>query len=191
MNEARPGLIVLDVGHAGKPQRPNDRGVIRGDLVEVELTWRYVLAADHELRRQGFQVLLGGSGSYESRWAQADALGALAYIQCHVNAGGGDRGEVFYDYRSTAGRALATAVATELAEAMPWPVRALRCHPDDDGEPRDEDYGEAFSCIAGVRAVALVLEPYFIDGPQTAHFITHLDAVGTALARGIAAWRPS
>ena len=189
MTTTEPALIYLDVGHRGKPQRLGDRGVVHGDLVEADLATRYALAADAELRRLGHDVVIGGVGRYEDRWAQADALGAIVYAQLHVNAGGGDRGEVFYDYRSIRrGAALAARVALALDAAVPWSVWTRRCKPDDDGEVRDEDYQEAFGCIAGVKAVARLWEPYFIDGPRVDDFVERLDVVGVALAQGIACW---
>jgi hypothetical protein len=54
--------------------------------------------------------------------------------------------------------------------------------------PRDADYSEAFGTIAGVRAVALCLEPYFLDGPRRGEFLARLDEVGAAVARGIDGW---
>jgi N-acetylmuramoyl-L-alanine amidase len=187
-------LVYADIGHQNKPQRINDRGVVRGSLVEVELATRYVRVLDRELRRLGHTCIVGGVGRYEDRWAQADALGASVYLQAHVNAGGGDRGEIFYDYRSRGrGSILAQQIAEEVGARVPWPVVAKNCHPDDDGEPRDEDYGEAFGCIKGVRAVAVLTESYFIDGPQVGWFASDagLEAVGVGIAQGLARWSAS
>ncbi len=58
---------------------------------------------------------------------------------------------------------------------------------DTNGVPRDADSSEAFGTIAGVRAVALCLEPYFLDGPRR-EFLARLDEVGAATARGIDGW---
>jgi len=184
-------LVFADIGHQNKPARLNDRGVVRGDLVEVELANRYVRVLDRELRRLGHTCIVGGVGSYEERWAMADRLGADIYLQAHVNAGGGDRGEIFWDYRSRGrGSVLAERIAEEMVKLVPWPVRAHRCHPDDDGEARDEDYGEAFACIRGVRAVAVLVESYFIDGPRVDWFAGEegVTACGIGIARGIHAW---
>ena len=115
-------------------------------------------------------------------------MGADAYLNLHVNAGGGDRGHAFYDHRSTRGRALAEAVCASLGAAMGWPCSALACRPATNGVPRDGDYAEAFSTIRGVQAPALCLEPYFIDGPRSAAFVGGLEAVGVAVAAGIAGW---
>jgi len=181
-------LVAATTGHAGRLSRLRDRGAAAGGLEEVSLVRRYVDALDRELRRLGVDFLPLSDGEYSAQWARADAAGARVYLNCHVNAGGGNRGEILYDHRSPRGRALAEHVAAELDGVVPWPVYVRAARPDDDGEPRDEDYSEGYACIAGVRAVALCVEPYFIDGPQVAWFVAHLDEVGAAIARGVAAW---
>lgn len=181
-------LVALDIQHAGKPGRWRDRGVARDGVEEVDLTRRYVAAADRELRRLGHDVVVLSDGRYSDRWKRADDYGAGVYVACHVDAGGGDRGTVFYDYRSTRGAELAEKVAGELGARFPWPMKARACRADDDGEPRDEDYTEPWNTIRGVGAVALCLEPYFLDGPRAAEFIGAVEDVGVRLARGIDAW---
>lgn len=189
-------LAYVDIGHRNKRGRLGDRGALRqdpqrGPLEEATLATLYGLALDAELRRLGWDVILGGAGDYEERWHQADELHADVYLQLHVNAGGGDRGEIFYDYRSTRGQRLAELVADRLGHVVRWPCRARACRPDTNGVPRDADYAEAFSTIAGVRAVALCVEPYFVDGPQFDAFHAHLDDIGRAIAQGLAAWGQS
>lgn len=181
-------LVAATIGHAGRLSRLRDRGAVAGGLEEVSLVRRYTDALDRELRRLGHDCILLSDGRYSDQWARADKAGSRVYLNCHVNAGGGNRGEVFYDYRSPRGRALAEAVAAQLHREMPWHVWALAAMPDDDGQPRDEDHTEAYRCIEGVRAVALCVEPYFLDGPMVAWFVEHVDEVGTAIARGIDAW---
>lgn len=181
-------LIALDIGHRGKPSRLRDRGVVRDGVEETDLTTRYAVVADRELRRLGHECILLGDGEYADRWARADGYGAAVYAQLHVNAGGGDRGEVFYDHRSSRGAKLAQAVAVELSRTWPWPSSAKACRPDTNNVARDGDYSEAYNCIRGVKAVAVVLEPYFIDGPRAARFLVEAEYAGVALARGIHAW---
>lgn len=191
--------IALDVQHRGKPDHPADRGAHWRGVDEVDVSSAYALEIDRELRRLGHDVHWLGCGGYAERWAISDARGADVYLACHLDAGlqgrAGDRGLVLHDYRSAKGAALAGAVAPELAKALGWPVKATPCRPDDDGEPRDEDYSEAFACIRGVKAVALVLEPGFIDGLKGAMLwadpaLRHRTciAIGQAVARSIDAW---
>ena len=181
-------ILAATIGHAGRPSRWADRGVASDETEEVSVVRRYLDAFDREARALGHTVVLLSDGEYSAQWARADRYNAGVYLNCHVNAGGGDRGELFYDHRSSRGRALAEAVASALGVVVPWPCRARACRPDTNGVPRDGDYSEAFACISGVRAVALCVEPYFLDGPQRAWFLDHLDVVGAALARGVDVW---
>jgi N-acetylmuramoyl-L-alanine amidase len=183
-------LAVLDIQHRSKPGHWRDRGAVAFGVEEVDLTHRYAIAADRELRRLGWDCCILADGAYSERWARADAYGARVYVACHVDAGGGDRGTVYYDARSSKGPALAEAVAVELRTVVPWPVKATPARPDSDGRPGNE--GEApYACIRGVGAVAICCEPGFIDNPVEAHrrhLVGAIEVVGIALARGIVAW---
>ena len=181
-------IIAATIGHAGRPSRWADRGAAFEGAEEVSAVRRYLDACDQELRRLGHTVVLLSDGEYSAQWTRADQYQAGVYLNCHVNAGGGDRGELFYDHRSTRGQALAESVAAELGKLVPWGCRARACRPDTNGIPRDSDYSEAFGCISGVKAVALCVEPYFIDGPRRAWFLANLNLIGQGLARGVNAW---
>ena len=177
-------ILAITIGHAGRASRPQDRGAVCEGVEEVSVVRTYTDLLDRELRKRGHTVYLLSDGSYSEQWARADAYKADIYLNCHVNAGGGDRGEFFYDHRSTKGKALAEAIANRVAR-LGWNCYAKACKPDDDGEPRDEDYSEAFGCIAGVKAVALCVEPYFLDGPRRGQFLSHLKELAEALANGV------
>lgn len=176
--------VTLSVDHAGKPSHPNDRGAVWPGppvIEEVDLTRRYTAAADRELRRLGHVCVIMSDDVYANRWARTDAYKMDIYVACHINAGGGDRGEVYHDRRSKRGAALAATVASILGRMVPWPCKAVSCGPGD----------RAFNCISGVRAVALCYEPGFLDCPVEPHRRTLFDdpeGIGVALARGIDAW---
>ena len=178
-------IIAATIGHAGRPSRWADRGAVFEGTEEVSVVRRYLDAADAELRRLGHEVVLLSDGEYAAQWARADAYGADVYLNCHVNAGRGDYGLVLYDHRSNAGKRLAEGIAAEMGRAFPWATRARACRPDTNGAPRDGDFSEAFACIAGVKAVAICFEPYFLDGPRRGSFLGGLGALGVALGRGI------
>lgn len=191
--------VCIDVQHRGKPDHPGDRGAHWLGVDEVDVSALYAAETCRELRRLGHTVHWLGCGTYAERWALSDARGADVYLACHLDAGlggrAGDRGLVLHDHRSTRGAALASIVAPDLAKALGWPVKAAPCRPDDDGQTRDEDYSEPFACIRGVRAVALVLEPGFLDGARGAQLWTdpalrHRTCVviGQAVAVAIDAW---
>ena len=155
--------IAVDAQHIGKPGRCLDRGASAGGYREVDVATAYALGLDRRLIELGHDVLWVGAGEYRARWALADSWGAQIYLACHCNAGGQGRDEalIFYDLRSNRGRTLAVSVATGLLG------RALAARPDTNGTARDADYSEAFATISGVRAVALCLEPLFLDGART------------------------
>lgn len=191
--------IALDVQHRGKPDKPADRGAHWLGVDEVDVSALYAAEIDRELRRLGHEVHWLGCGGYAERWALSDVRGADVYLACHLDAGlagrAGDRGLVLYDHRSPRGAALAGPMAQSLAVALGWSVHSLPCRPDDDGEPRDEDYSEPYACIRGVKAVALVLEPGFLDGAKGTQLWTDpalrhrtCVAIGQAVAVAIDAW---
>ena len=193
-------IICLDPGHLGKPTHPHDRGASWRGVEEASVATAYLLAADRHLRRLGHEVFLfPGLGSYSERIRRASEAGADVYVQGHADAGlaghAGDRGTVVHDYRSTRGLALARSVAASLDLALPWDVRAAAGRPDDDGQARDEDYSEAYGCIApcyALRPVGLLLEPGFLDGLLGAAWLpANPEAIGRAIAEGIDAWARS
>lgn len=186
--------MVATIGHAGRRSRLADRGVVAtfgGERwEETAIVRRYTDRLDFHLRELGHSCILLSDGEYREQWARADGVGADVYLACHINAGGGNRGEFFFDHRSTAGAALASAIVEAAAKELPWPCFARNCQPDTNGKARDGDYTEAYNCISGVKAVALCCEPGFIDGPHGARLIEpeiH-DAIGEAIARGIHTW---
>lgn len=181
-------IVVSTIGHIGRPARPHDRGAVYEGIEESEVVTRYVLAMDAALRRLGHTSIPLMGGSYADHWGIADSAGAHVYLQCHVNAGRGDYGLLVHDHRSTRGRALATVVAERMSTATSWRWRVAAGRPDTDGQPRDEDFTEAYSTISGVRAVALCVEPYFLDGPQRASMLDSLDDLGLALAMAVDYW---
>lgn len=95
-------LAVLDIQHRGKPGRWRDRGAVAFGVEEVDLTHRYAIAADRELRRLGWDCAILADGAYRDRWARADAYGAAVYVACHVD---------------------------RLPEVVPWPVLPLATGP--------------------------------------------------------------
>ena len=189
--------VAIDVQHGGKPGRPSDRGAVSAPHEEYQLATWYALEADRRLRALGHECLWVGAGDYAERWRRADDWQAGVYLACHVNAGGRGRDGalLFYDHRSTRGSALAQQVAAQMAPLVGWACEARACRPDTNGTPRDADYSEAFGTIAGVQAVALCLEPFFIDGAQAgrrlaldADRVALCRAVGVAVAEGVHLW---
>lgn len=186
-------ICVISIGHAGRT--PPDRGAAYEGFYEIDGIRLYTAALAAQLRTLGWRVEVR-EGNYSDAKREADALGAVAYINAHINAGMGgrdsQRGEIFYDYQSrpTNGLALAASIADHLDDWAPYRVYAKSCRPDTNGKPRDSDYQEAYGCIRGVRAVAICTEPFFLDGAHRAELRSPegLARIGVSIADGIDAW---
>ena len=191
--------IALDIGHRGKPSRPNDRGAVGPDGEEVALCLTYWRHMDRALRLEGAEVLGPLSGEYRERIAAAAAWGARVFLQLHADAGGGHRSTVWYDARSRGGAGLAmdvqecAAVGVAVDDAAIWHIETHAAGPDTNGKPEDE--GErVYSVLAPVypvpRMVGILWEVGFVDGP-VAHRRFVLDRAGPIcgkVAAAIAAW---
>lgn len=173
-------LICLSIDHCGKPNNISDRGAVgHEELCEVDYSGRYAWICERYLRKAGLDTVVISSGSYESRWNFADGLGATAYIALHMNAGAGDRGEIFFDYRTSPGNgvALAAAIRDSLDDRVPWFVET---------KPASQT-ARAYRCIEGLRTTGIVYEPAFLDGPR-GPLLDYCKAMGRGLADGIITW---
>lgn len=184
-------LVALAIGHLGSGRR----GARNGAYIEEALAMRYVLAAAETLMHGGVEVAILGHGGPTERQAWA-AKNADVFAECHINAGGGDYGAVFFDERSARGKAMAASVASELwdsfgAEASgPLArVKAIGAKPwTTDGQPHWTT--RAYNVIGQVydgRPAGLVIEPAFIDTAAHRGLFTPeaLERIGWAVARGI------
>ena len=172
-------IVCLSIDHHGKPHKLDDRGAVGHALCETDYTSRYAWVCERELRKSGAKVMVISSGHYKDRWALADSVGADCYISLHMNAGGGDRGEVFFDYRTSPdnGIALAKRIQQSLDDRVPWYVEVKpACESD-----------RAYRCIEGLKTVGIVYEPAFIDSPR-GPLMDHRSSMGKALADGIGVW---
>jgi hypothetical protein len=81
-----------------------------------------------------------------------------------------------------------------MAGSSPWPWASQAARPDDDDQPRDEDFSEALACIAAcyaLRPVGILLEPGFLTGPKGRTLIgedRYLRDLSAQLAFGIDRW---
>ena len=182
-------LIILDRGHGQKSKAdPFDPGVVAGALREVDLAAAYIQAAVRALDTAGHVVRLLDAGTYDDRHRSALALAAehpteeALYVQCHVNAGGGEYGVVEHDARSSWGRAAAACLADALDELPEVPTaRVWELHAGERGWVCIDDiYASPTMC-------GVIYEPGFIDAfPHSALWTpAGLERLGLALAEGI------
>ena len=145
----------------------------------MDYTSRICWATEAHLRKAGVSTVVISDSRYEDRWKRADAMGADCYLSLHMNGGGGDRAEVYHDYRTSANRgvALALSISGALDNRIPWSVQVKSAGAD----------SRAIRCIRGVRATGIVYEPAFLDGPRVV-LLDYCKPIAKALSEGVIAW---
>lgn len=190
-------IAALAIGHAGKWNRPFDRGCSfrhpsGSELREVPLARAYAGAIDDTLLAHGSVGVLFCDGSYDERAARAQAAGASCLLACHANAGlsgrPGQRAELYYWPGNERGARLAELMAKELSEVVPYRVRVIAA---EQGPYLEAGRVDAVrSTIDGVVSPSICVEPFFLDAEGADALITpdFLARVGGALARGLLSW---
>jgi hypothetical protein len=117
--------------------------------------------------------------------------GPVAYVACHVNAGGGSYAMALHDMRSAGGARLARCVVGELERgSLHGLSRFISRETASTGSWRraHETIKGIFDGPANISAICY--EPFFLDTPSHAHMLggEGIRAVGQALARGILNW---
>jgi len=181
------GAIVLDVGHLpreGAVYDPDGAGPLP-ELRETVLARTYRDVAADVLRNEGFMVFGPLSGPHSERWAATLLLASqhdgVLYVSCHVNAGKGNYGRVFYVRALNEELTLTTSIANTMAflvhGGMRPAIAALGAWP------------RPYACLAGFKGersvAASLLEPGFIDNDKNANLWTEAGLV--SLGRGLAA----
>ncbi len=198
---------ILDRQHTGKSAASADMGAwadLDGDGVqtireyEALITPRYLWHAEVCTRSHGHLVIPMSDGTYTERHARAAKYASqapqqrFAYVAAHLNAGNppGEYGSIFYDERSSGGKALALAIADGLRARCPELAR-VRTFPSS----RNDWTANAFATIAGIytgpaNLAGVCFEPCFINQPDHRPLLQGpgLQRVGMALADGINAW---
>ncbi len=203
-------IVIFDRQHYGKPGR-SDLGAAYdvdadGDIGwqerEANLTPMYYEPAIAMLQAAGAVVHVLDSGWYHERHAEAcrisraNPVEPVAYIACHVNAGGGDYAAVIHDARSRRGEDLAESLALALGESR-LPVARSIVRP----AKASGSWRRAFTTIKGVYAgtpespstpwlCGVCFEPYFLDQPDHASLATREGGrrIAQALATGLLRW---
>jgi N-acetylmuramoyl-L-alanine amidase len=193
--------IAVDVQHVFRPHKPKDRGSVYtladGSRVnEADAAIGYAASLTAELRRRGASVLTNDPangilvGYYSARQRHAEGWGALAYLACHVNAGGGRYS--LMEYPSGAGGyglavllnlALSRRFSRELLFEKEAPLaHGSNVEPDSRGWP----------CVGYFpkNRAAVLVEPFFGDTPSHQGLLSAagLRDVGVALAAGVSYW---
>ena len=182
-------LVFLDHQHSGKPNKWKDTGASNGNNNEIDLTWKYMFYARKALQDLGVDVCILADGRYSERHNRVNEYmndpknkRKAIYVSCHTNAGSGNYGAVFYDYRSKTGKALSMRITAFLQHLEGLKIsKAIQ----------SEETGwtkHAYNTISGVKKpTAICYEPFFIRCADHRRYLTEdgLEEIGKALAYGI------
>ncbi len=180
--------IILDVAHAGKPSKPQDRGCHHDGIYESDVALQYVLFIRERFFVSDYKVFLITSGEYTERrlWANKNCPAATSlYLSCHLNAGNGRYSLVEYhhDARDQTKR-LAEYIATEFHQILNTEYPDMSYAPG--GVRGIERFGRGSICLRNTRMSALLIEPFFLDNPE--HLKLHykkLASIASAVYNGV------
>lgn len=159
--------IVLDCQHLGKPHRPFDRGAVYGDLQEAYLCLKYASIAQEFLTLSGHEVFLITSDYYGHRAKFSNKIAADLYLACHLNSSNipPSKNYSLVEISELSGKTT-KKFAAHLLDVFSNLLKTKNAgvHVIKRGE-------RGWSCINRVRAPALLLEPLFINHPDTANHL--------------------
>lgn len=182
--------VAVDVQHLYRSgQHAGDRGaeftLANGTHTdEAAATLGYGAALAAALEGLGARVLRNRSGlpdgPYSARQRAARDAGALIYLACHVNAGGGGYGVVEYMAASSMSRRLGDVIAGALVPPAVPKCSARSIAPHERGAV----------CIEGHPGASVILEPFFGDNPYHQYLFAApaLVTLGQMIAAGVAWW---
>jgi len=189
-------IVYIDRQHAGKPNRTRDLGASRdlnGDgritASEMEAIWtaRIGIELEINLRDHGVEVMPISDGTYAARHQRVNQYhenhpGPGIYLALHLNAGGGDYGAWFHDYRSRGGAKLAGCISASCGPVLGIPQKVIPASPDDWTK-------NAWNTIKGVgRPISICCEPFFIDTHVNLLSKPGISKLAQAIAQGILTW---
>lgn len=174
--------IYVDFGHGekGKSGFP-DPGAVSDNFKEHDMNVVYGTALAERLIEHGYKVKTEpGNLSITASAQTANSFGADLLISCHMNAGGGDRGEVIYSIRDGS-KKLSDAVVIGLKNAGQTVVKTFTKTND-----RGSDY---YGILRIAHMPAVIVEPFFIDNAtdrQIGDTADKLRKIGVHVADAIA-----
>lgn len=157
--------IVLDCQHMGKPHNPLDRGARYKEFIESDICLQYASDLFKILTEDGFQPFLVTSGYYRNRAKFANAIKADVYLALHLNSSEEppQRNHSMVEILECSGKvtyALADQISRQFEDDLDCHIQFSRVKillPGDRG----------YSCINRVAPPALLLEPLFINHPES------------------------
>ena len=141
----------IDTGHGEN----GDPGAVSGRLIERDMVKVYGNALAERLTAAGWETKVKEGGISISESAQeSNGFGADIMLSCHINAGGGDRGEAIYSVRDGSER-LANVVCDGLKAAGQTVTRTYTKL-----NSRGADY---YGILRLTECPAVIIEPFFLD----------------------------
>ena len=172
--------VFLGVGHGG-----SDPGAV-GLLTEKEVNLTVALEVRRILERSGVTVGISREGDGESGLAEkirkANDFRPDLAVEIHNNSGGGDGFEAYVQTNAYAGKSRAAAeIIEKRVKAAGQNSRGIKTRKNSAGTA---DY---FGWLREVKAPAVLLEGFFVDGPEAVRYWSPAAqrALGAAYARGI------
>jgi N-acetylmuramoyl-L-alanine amidase len=175
--------IYIDFGHGEKLKNGiSDPGAVSGKFIERDMNVIYGTTLAERLRQHGYNVKTEpGNLSITASAQTANSFGADFLISCHINAGGGDRGEVIYSIRQGS-KKLADAVVEGLKRAGQTTVRTYT-------KMNDAGNADYYGILRIAKMPAVIIEPFFIDNAvdrQIGDTPEELKRIGVCIADAIA-----
>lgn len=180
-----PPAVSWLPGHGSRLTGWDPGAISPAGWTEAELVRDVAAAAWRTCERCHVPTELVSAGSYAQRGQDADAgAGSRLVVQLHADASPAEQGpdvaRVFYWPATGAtipGLAPAEAIAQGLRKVLPWPVEV---HAATDKWPGPR------ACLAAVRAVSVLVELGFTDGPRGRLELPGLAArIGEVLGRSV------
>lgn len=132
-----------------------DPGAVCGQFIERDMAKIYGNALDERLTDAGWETKVKRDGmSISEAAADANDFKADIVLSCHINAGGGDRGEVIYSVRDGSEN-LANVVCEGLKAAGQTVTRTYTKL-----NSRGTDY---YGILRLTECPAVIIEPFFLD----------------------------
>lgn len=198
-------IVILDRQHYGKPGKSDPgavfdldkNGKVETQEQEANLTPRYIMPMVSRLKQMRITTHVLDKGWYPDRHKVAVQIARdnpkhkVAYLACHLNAGGGTYAAVIHDARSKGGALLAAALATGLEDAHLFGVKTQKIA----AASPDNAWKNVYHTISGIYAgpaniSGVCVEPYFLDQPAHEWLTTPEggEAVAMALIDGVVRW---
>ena len=155
VKRARTNLIfILTLGMVKKLKNGiSDPGAVSGKFIERDMNVIYGTTLAERLRQHGYNVKTEPGIYLSPASAQtANSFGADFLISCHINAGGGDRGEVIYSIRQGS-KKLADAVVEGLKRAG----QTVRTYT----KMNDAGNADYYGILRIAKMPAVIIEPFF------------------------------